>query len=41
MQEIRLDVAVIKDARERLLATPKLRMILDDKGVNGSDKLYH
>lgn len=33
MQEIRLDKAVIAGARDRLFATPKLRMILDDKGL--------
>ena len=33
MKEIRLDAAVIKGARDRLFATPKLRMILDDKGL--------
>ena len=33
MQQIRLDLAVIRGARDRLVATPKLRMILDDKGL--------
>lgn len=33
MQEIRLDGRVISGARDRLFATPKLRMILDDKGL--------
>jgi hypothetical protein len=33
MQEIRLDAAVVNGARERLFATPKLRMILDEKGL--------
>ena len=33
MQEIRLDARVISGARDRLFATPKLRMILDDKGL--------
>jgi len=33
MQEICLDAAVIAGARDRLFATPKLRMILDDKGL--------
>ncbi len=33
MQEISLDVAVISGARNRLFATPKIRMILDDKGL--------
>ena len=33
MQEIRLSAAVIAGARDRLFATPKLRMILDDKGL--------
>jgi len=33
MQEIRLDVAVIRGARDRLFATPKIRMILDDKSL--------
>ncbi len=33
MQEIRLGAAVIAGARDRLFATPKLRMILDDKGL--------
>jgi hypothetical protein len=33
MQQIRLDLAVIRGARDRLFATPKLRMILDDRGL--------
>jgi hypothetical protein len=33
MQQIRLDGAVIAGARDNLFATPKLRMILDDKGL--------
>jgi hypothetical protein len=33
MQQIRLDGAVISGARDNLFATPKLRMILDDKGL--------
>jgi hypothetical protein len=33
MQQIRLDAAVIAGARDKLFATPKLRMILDDKGL--------
>jgi len=33
MQQIRLDVAVTRGARDRLFATPKLRMILDDRGL--------
>ncbi len=33
MQEIRLEPRVISGARDRLFATPKLRMILDDKGL--------
>ncbi len=33
MQQIRLDKVVISGARDRLFATPKLRMILDDKGL--------
>ncbi len=33
MQQIRLDAAVIAGARDNLFATPKLRMILDDKGL--------
>jgi hypothetical protein len=33
MQQIRLDTAVIAGARDNLFATPKLRMILDDKGL--------
>ena len=33
MQQIRLDAAVIAGARDRLFATPKLRLILDEKGL--------
>ena len=33
MQHIRLDAAVIAGARDRLFATSKLRLILDDKGL--------
>ena len=33
MQQIRLGGAVIAGARDNLFATPKLRMILDDKGL--------
>jgi hypothetical protein len=33
MQQIRLDGAVSAGARDNLFATPKLRMILDDKGL--------
>jgi hypothetical protein len=33
MHQIRLDGAVIAGARDNLFATPKLRMILDDKGL--------
>lgn len=33
MQQIRLDPAVVAGARDNLFATPKLRMILDDKGL--------
>ena len=33
MQQIRLPAAVIAGARDNLLATPKLRMILDDRGL--------
>lgn len=33
MQQIRLDGAVVTGARDNLFATPKLRMILDDKGL--------
>jgi len=33
MQQIRLEAAVIAGARDNLFATPKLRMILDDKGL--------
>ena len=34
MQQIRLDAAVIKGARDRLFATPKLRMVLDERGLS-------
>lgn len=33
MQGVRLDAAVIAGARDNLYATPKLRLILDDKGL--------
>ncbi len=33
LQAIRLDPAVIAAARDNLVATPKLRMLLDERGV--------
>jgi hypothetical protein len=33
LQQLRLDTAIIARARENLVVTPKLRMLLDDQGV--------